>query len=83
MVKQMSYAQQIKELVHTQEFAVNSTLKTLHHIIDKEGLFRVPSNSTHLSPGHFLIGEPLTQLPAIDLINVKINRLSRWQTYQQ
>jgi len=42
-----------------------------------------PSNPTCLSPGHFLIGEPLTQLPAIDLNNVKINRLSKWQTYQQ
>ena len=39
--------------------------------------------SVYLSPGHFLIGEPLTQLPAVDLTNVKMNRLSRWQTYQQ
>jgi len=36
-----------------------------------------------LSPGHFLIGEPLTQLPAADFTNVKCNRPSRWQTYQQ
>jgi len=42
-----------------------------------------PSNLTYLSPGHFLIGEPITHLPAIDLTNVKTNRLSRWQTYQQ
>jgi hypothetical protein len=42
-----------------------------------------PSNPTYLSPGHFLIGEPLTQLPVIDVTNVKPNRLSRWQTYQQ
>jgi transposase InsO family protein len=42
-----------------------------------------PSNPSYLSPGHFLIGEPLTQLPAIDLSNVNTNRLSRWQTYQQ
>jgi hypothetical protein len=25
-----------------------------------------PHNSTYLSPGHFLIGEPLTQLPSAD-----------------
>jgi len=25
-----------------------------------------PFNPTYLSPGHFLIGEPLTQLPAAD-----------------
>jgi len=42
-----------------------------------------PSNPTYLSPGHFLIGEPLTQLPAADFTDVKCNRLSRWQTYQQ
>jgi len=42
-----------------------------------------PFNPTYLSPGHFLIGEPLTQLPAADFTDVKCNRLSRWQTYQQ
>jgi len=42
-----------------------------------------PFNPTYLSPGHFLIGAPLTQLPATDFTNVKCNRFSRWQTYQQ
>jgi hypothetical protein len=42
-----------------------------------------PFNPTHLSPGHFLTGEPLTQLPSADYTNVKCNSLSRWQTYQQ
>lgn len=32
---------------------------------------------------HFLIGEPLTQLPPADYTNVKRTRLSRWQSYQQ
>jgi len=41
------------------------------------------SDSNSLSPGHFLIGEPFTQLPAIDLTNVKFNRLSSWQIYLQ
>jgi len=41
------------------------------------------SDDTYLFPGHFLIGEPLTQLPAADFTDVKCNRLSRWQTYQQ
>jgi hypothetical protein len=36
-------------------------------------------NQTYLSPGHFLIGEPLTQLPSTNVTNVKCNRLSRWQ----
>ena len=36
-----------------------------------------PFNPTYLSPGHFLIGEPLTQLPDAEFTNVKCNRLSR------
>jgi hypothetical protein len=42
-----------------------------------------PFNPTYLSPGHSLIGEPITQLPAAGLTNVKYNRLSRWQSFQQ
>jgi hypothetical protein len=40
-------------------------------------------NPTNLSLGHSLIGEPLTQLPSFDYTNVKCNRLSMWQSYQQ
>jgi hypothetical protein len=42
-----------------------------------------PFSQTYLSPGHFLIGEPLTQLPSMDLTDIKCNRLSRWQLLQQ
>ena len=42
-----------------------------------------PFNPTYLSPWHFLIGEPLTHLPAADLTDVKCIRLSRWQSFQQ
>jgi len=42
-----------------------------------------PFNPTYFSPGHFVIGELLTQLPAADFTDVKSNRLSTWQTYQQ
>jgi hypothetical protein len=42
-----------------------------------------PHVSTYLSPAHFLIGEPLTQLPSVGYTNVKCNRLSRWQSLQQ
>ena len=41
-----------------------------------------PFHPTYLSPGYFLIGEPLTQLPAPNITNVKNNILSRLQTYQ-
>jgi len=40
-------------------------------------------HTPYLSPGHFLIGQPLTQLPEIDYTIVKLNRLSRWQSFQQ
>jgi len=43
-------------------------------------LFYHPFYPTYLSPGQFLIGEPRTELPAADFTNVKITRLSRWQT---
>jgi hypothetical protein len=42
-----------------------------------------PHGSTYLSPGHFLIDQPLTQLPCVDYTDVKPNRLSRWQLFQQ
>ena len=42
-----------------------------------------PHESTYLSPGHFLIGQALTQLPSLDLTEVKVNRLTRWQSLQQ
>jgi len=38
---------------------------------------------SYLSPGHFLIGEPLTQLPTINYSNIKLSRMPRWQTFQQ
>ena len=37
----------------------------------------------YLSPGHFLIGVPLTQLPAAGFTDVKCNRPSRFQIYKK
>ena len=42
-----------------------------------------PSDFNVLTPGHFLIGEPLTAIPEPDLTEIKINKLSRWQHAQQ
>ncbi|XP_071651748.1 uncharacterized protein [Temnothorax longispinosus] len=36
-----------------------------------------------LTPGHFLIGSALTASPEPSLLNVKENRLSRWQLVRQ
>jgi len=41
MVQQISYAQEIKDLMEHQEVAATSSLKTLHPFIDQEGLLRV------------------------------------------
>ncbi|GFU61550.1 integrase catalytic domain-containing protein [Trichonephila clavipes] len=32
-----------------------------------------------LTPGHFLIGRPITSIPELNLIDVNENRLSRWE----
>jgi len=40
-------------------------------------------HTSYLSPGHFLIGEPLTQLPTTDYSNIKMSRTSRWRMSQQ
>ena len=42
-----------------------------------------PSDLHSLTPGHFLIGRPVTALPESDLTHLQLNRLSRWQLVQQ
>jgi len=46
-------------------------------------LIRLPFQSYLFVLGHFVIREKLTQLPAIDLKNVKVNWLSMSHIYQQ
>jgi hypothetical protein len=42
-----------------------------------------PEDLSVLTPGHFLIGRPLTAVPEPDLRDIKQNRLSRWEQVQQ
>ncbi|XP_043472974.1 uncharacterized protein LOC122505428 [Leptopilina heterotoma] len=42
-----------------------------------------PSDLRVLTPSHFLIGGELTAIPEASLLNIKENRLSRWQLWQQ
>lgn len=42
-----------------------------------------PNDLRPLTPGHFLIGCPLTTLPEENLLDVKPSRLSLWQHAQQ
>lgn len=41
-----------------------------------------PNDLQALTPGHFLIGRPLTSIPDPNLLELKINKLSRWQHVQ-
>ena len=41
-----------------------------------------PDDLSAITPGHFLIGRPLTSLPEVSLSEVPENRLSRWQKVQ-
>ena len=42
-----------------------------------------PNDLQPLTPGHFLIGEPLTAPVEPFLQHIKINRLSRWQSIER
>ena len=42
-----------------------------------------PNDLEALTPGHFLVFGPLTTIPDHWLIDLKINRLTRWQRVQQ
>ncbi|XP_012524189.2 uncharacterized protein LOC105829693 [Monomorium pharaonis] len=42
-----------------------------------------PEDISALTPGHFLIGSPLTAIPEPSLDDLAISRLSRWQFIQQ
>ncbi|XP_060873756.1 uncharacterized protein LOC132947470 [Metopolophium dirhodum] len=42
-----------------------------------------PNDLNVLTPGHFLIGQPLLALPEEDVVNTPTNRLGRWQLLRQ
>ncbi|XP_011169987.1 uncharacterized protein LOC105202989 [Solenopsis invicta] len=42
-----------------------------------------PDDIAALTPGHFLVGSPLTAVPEPSLLELPANRLTRWQLLQQ
>lgn len=57
------------------EACLNS--RPLHPLTDD------PEDTTALTPGHFLIGDALNTIPSPTLLDVPMNRLSRWQLLRQ
>ena len=45
-------------------------------------MFNSPDDLDALTPGHFLIGRPMNAVPHPNLLDVKWNRLDRWQKVQ-
>ncbi|XP_075157471.1 uncharacterized protein LOC142230723 [Haematobia irritans] len=46
-------------------------------------LFTDPNDCSALTPGHFLIGEPLLTIPDENLLDCSIDRLSRWKVVER
>lgn len=42
-----------------------------------------PNDVSALTPGHFLIGQPLAAIPNRNVVDIPMNRLNRWQLIQQ
>ena len=86
-VKSMKY--HLKRCADSANFTIeefNTLLCEIEGILNSRPLTPMssdPNDFQVLTPGHFLIGEPLTTIPEYDLRDVEINRLSRWQQIKQ
>jgi len=56
-----------------------SQIKAILNSRSLTGLSKDPNDLSFLSPRHFLIDDTLISYPELDLMDVKVNRLSRWQ----
>lgn len=65
---------------------LNTVLIQIKACLNSRPISQIPSTTADpqpLTPGHFLIGGPLTALPDIDVTEIPANRLDRWQTVQK
>lgn len=65
---------------------LNTILIRIEAVLNSRPLtpcFSDPTDTTPLTPAHFLIGEPTCSLPEPDLTGVPDNRLKRWQRVTQ
>jgi len=86
-VKSMKYhlRRVIGQIVLTYEELL-TVLTQIESCLNSRPLSALPNTINEwsvLTPGHFLIGEPLTAVPDQDLTNVPSNRLNRWKLLQQ
>lgn len=64
----------------------NTLLCQIEAVLNSRPLFAQsndPADPLPITPGHFLIGEPLTSLPEFNLTDDNPSRLVRWQVLQQ
>jgi Family of unknown function (DUF5641) len=65
---------------------LTTLLTQIEACMNSRPLCTIPNDDhefSYLSPGHFLIGEPLTQIPYVDHSDTSTNRLTKWQQVQQ
>ncbi|XP_070528971.1 uncharacterized protein [Cardiocondyla obscurior] len=65
---------------------MSTILSSIESILNSRPLLCIssdPNDYSYLSPGHFLIGGPINAFPEVDLSDVNMNRLTRWQVLQQ
>ncbi|XP_069365366.1 uncharacterized protein [Maniola hyperantus] len=65
---------------------LSTVLAQIEACLNSRPMYRLPSNqadSSPLTPGHFLIGEPLLTVPDHKYENCKVSNLRRWQMTQK
>ena len=63
-----------------------TVLKQIEAVLNSRPLSALsddPTDCTALTPGHFLVGGPLTSPPEPNLLDIKSGRLTRWKQLQQ
>lgn len=68
---------------HLKYEELETLLIQIEAILNSRPISSDPADLMFLTPGHFLIGTPITAYPEESLEQVPINRLSKWQRIQQ